>query len=77
MSVAPQSPARSKGSSEVQELACHGLECVAEMLGQLVSLIASDAVGTHTDMDEFGLELMNAALYAGGSGGQPLWMGPI
>lgn len=61
----------------MQELACHGLECVAEMLGQLVSLIASDAVGTHTDMDEFGLELMNAALNAGGSGGQPPWMDPI
>jgi hypothetical protein len=69
VSVAPLSPVRSKAGLEEPESAGHGLESITEMLGQLVGLIASDAVGTHTDMDEFGLELMNAALNAGGSGG--------
>lgn len=34
----------------------------------LVSLIASDMEGVHTDLNEFGLEAMNAALNAGGAG---------
>lgn len=34
----------------------------------LVSLIASDADGVHTDLNEFGLEAMNVALNAGGLG---------
>ena len=34
----------------------------------LVSLIASDADGVHTDLNEFGLEAMNVALNAGGAG---------
>ena len=69
VSIAPLSPAAGKGApAEGTDTAGHGLEAVAEMLGQIVSLIASDAVGTHTDMDEFGLDLMNAALNAGGSG---------
>jgi hypothetical protein len=34
----------------------------------LVSLIASDAEGVHTDLNEFGLEAMNIALNAGGAG---------
>lgn len=67
VSVAPLSPVR---ATEEPESAGHGLESITEMLGQLVSLIALDAVGAHTDMDEFGLELMNAALNAGGSGGR-------
>ena len=68
VSVAPLSPARSRIELDEPELAGHGLDSIAEMLAQLVSLIASDPVGTHTDMDEFGLELMNAALNAGCSG---------
>lgn len=34
----------------------------------LVSLIASDSEGVHTDLNEFGLEAMNVALNAGGAG---------
>jgi hypothetical protein len=33
-----------------------------------VSLVASDAEGVHTDLNEFGLEAMNVALNAGGAG---------
>lgn len=65
VSVAPMSPTWSRGG---EEAAAHGLEAITEMLAQLVSLIASEATGTHADIDEFGLELMNAALNAGGSG---------
>lgn len=46
----------------------NALECIAEVLGFVISLIASQAGGVHDDLDVFGLELMTAALSAAKSG---------
>lgn len=42
------------------------------MLGFIISLINSDGEGVHSDLNVFGLELMNVALNSGGPGGYPL-----
>ena len=77
MSVAPPYSPRHLGKAAPGEPEApgHGLECIVEILAQIVGLIASDAAaatgGHGGSMDEFGLELMNAALSAGGSGVWP------
>ena len=72
MSVAPPYSPRHQGKAGPgdAEAPGHGLDCIVEILAQIVGLIASDAAsgGHGGSMDEFGLELMNAALSAGGSG---------
>lgn len=44
------------------------MPCVVDILEFVVSYINSGAEGVHTDLNEFGLELMNVALNAGGPG---------
>jgi hypothetical protein len=72
VSVAPPYSPRHQGKAAAGEAEGpgHGLDCIVEILAQIVGLIASDAAsgGHGGSMDEFGLELMNAALSAGGSG---------
>lgn len=46
----------------------HGMECIAEILGFVISLINSVGETPHHELNVFGLELMNAALNAGGKG---------
>ena len=46
----------------------NALECIAEVLGFVISLVASQSGGVHDDLDVFGLELMTAALSAAKSG---------
>ena len=74
VSVAPPYSPRHLGKAPAGEAEApgHGLECIVEILAQIVGLIASDAAAGGGpgggSMDEFGLELMNAALSAGGTG---------
>mmetsp|Transcript_17390 Transcript_17390/g.52068 ORF Transcript_17390/g.52068 Transcript_17390/m.52068 type:complete len:1953 (-) Transcript_17390:228-6086(-) len=44
----------------------HGMPCVVDILKFIVSYVNSVSEGVHTDLNEFGLELMNVALNAGG-----------
>lgn len=39
-----------------------------ELLDFVISLVVSEGEGVHSDLDTFGLELLNAALNAGGPG---------
>eukprot|EP00884_Botryococcus_braunii_P022699 jgi/Botrbrau1/9112/Bobra.0305s0016.2 len=55
-------PVRSKSLKEDE----HGLESVIEVLGFIISLINSDGEGVHSDLNVFGLDLMNVALNSGG-----------
>ncbi len=75
VSVAPPYSPRHLGKAPAGEAETpgHGLECIVEILAHIVGLVASDAGGGHGggSMDEFGLELMNAALSAGGTGARP------
>lgn len=44
-----------------------GLQTFLDLLEFVISLITSEGEGVHTDLDSFGLELMNVALNVGGS----------
>lgn len=48
------------------------MPCVVDILKFIVSYVNSVSEGVHTDLNEFGLELMNVALNAGGPGILPL-----
>lgn len=48
------------------------MPCVVDILKFIVSYVNSISEGVHTDLNEFGLELMNVALNAGGPGTPPL-----
>ncbi len=44
-----------------------GLQTFLDLLEFVISLMVSEGEGVHTDLDTFGLELINVALNAGGS----------
>lgn len=54
--------------------ASHGLECVVEVLGFIVTLITTKDDDSHPGLSVFGLELMHAALQAGGTGPQTCYL---
>ena len=50
----------------------HGLESLIEILGFIIGLINSEGEGGQSDLNVFGLELMNVALSSGTSGEVPV-----